>query len=232
MGVRPHGPIDVEPGVHHAHLDQAIDPFLRHQVVDVGLADAGADAGKEPVVEAILQAFHGLAEHPAPAAALVADDLVALHADQRRHVAQPAHLASAGVGDKLAVGEDLEIAVGMLGQHVEKVGMHERLAADNAKEDIAHLLRFAQQLVHGLGLDNLLLGGHVHPAALAAQIAAINNRDVQEGRKDLAFFQALLVLFHREHALDAHVPEQLPQQPFIRFQQQTTGQLQKHGTPR
>ena len=33
--VRPHRPVDVEPGVQHAHLDQPVDPLFAEQVVDV-----------------------------------------------------------------------------------------------------------------------------------------------------------------------------------------------------
>ena len=42
-GVRPDRPIDVEPGVEDAHLDQLIEPFFGQQI-HVGLAEAGADA--------------------------------------------------------------------------------------------------------------------------------------------------------------------------------------------
>ena len=66
VGVRAHRPIDVEPGVHHAHLDQPIDPLLRQQIVDVRLAEAGADAGEDLVLEAVLHALHRLAEARRP----------------------------------------------------------------------------------------------------------------------------------------------------------------------
>ena len=90
------------------------------------------------------------------------------------------------VGDEVAVGEDLEVAVGVLGEHVEQVRVHERLAADDAEEDVAHRLGFADQLVERVGLDRLLLGGDVDPAALAAQVAAVDDRDVEERREELA----------------------------------------------
>src|SRR5690606_22467813 len=53
---RPHRPVDVEPRVEDAHLDQPIDPCLGEKVVDVRLAKAGADAGEKPVSEAALEA--------------------------------------------------------------------------------------------------------------------------------------------------------------------------------
>ncbi len=162
----------------------------------------------------------------APAAALVADDLVALDADERRHVAELPQASGLVVGDELAVGEDLEVAVGMRGEHVEQVRVHERLAADDAEEDVAHLLGFADQLVQRLRLNDLLLGGHIDPAALAAQVAAIDDRDVQKRRKDLAAPQPPLVPLDRQHALEAHVPGQLPEEPLVGLQQQTLRHLQ------
>ena len=92
LRVRAHRAVDVEPGVHHAHLDQPVEPLLAEQV-DVRLAEAGADAGEHLVLQAVLQALHRLAEHAVPAAALVADDLVPFDADQRRDVAELAQLA-------------------------------------------------------------------------------------------------------------------------------------------
>ncbi len=38
-------------------------------------------------------------------------------------------------------------------EHVEQVRVHERLAADDAEEDVAHRLGFADQLVEGVRLN-------------------------------------------------------------------------------
>src|SRR5438105_3104538 len=38
VGVGAHRPIDVEPGVHHAHLNESIYPRLGEKIVDVALA--------------------------------------------------------------------------------------------------------------------------------------------------------------------------------------------------
>src|SRR5262245_50471174 len=146
------------------------------------------------MVEAVLNALHGLAENARPAAALVADDLIAFDANQRGHVAELAHPLRALVGDEMAIGEYLEVAIGMLGEHVEQMRVHERLAADDAEEDVAHRLGLDDELVHGVGLDDLLLGRHVYPAALTAQVAAVDDRDIKERREDLAPLQAPLVL--------------------------------------
>src|SRR5262249_1275207 len=66
------------------------------------------------------------------------------------------------------------------------------------------------------------------PTALAAQVATIDDRDVKEGWENLAALQALLVALHRQDALEAHVPGQLPQQPLVGFHQQALGHLQVH----
>jgi hypothetical protein len=66
----------------------------RHEVVEVALAGARRHAGDEPVADAGLEARHRVVEHVLPAAALVADGLRALDADERRGVAGPAELAA------------------------------------------------------------------------------------------------------------------------------------------
>src|SRR5262245_9399132 len=85
--VRAHRPIDVEPAIHDTHFDQAVNPFLAQQVVEIRPRQAGADAGEDAVVQTILNALHGLTEHAATTAALVTDDLSAFDRDQRRYVA-------------------------------------------------------------------------------------------------------------------------------------------------
>ena len=67
-------------------------------------------------------------------AALVADDLGALDADQRRDVAAAAAVrAATSLGDEVAVGEDLEVAVGMALERSSEVRVHERLAAERCR---------------------------------------------------------------------------------------------------
>src|SRR5207248_2796210 len=123
-----HRAVDVVPGVHHAQPDQPVDPFLGEQVVDVRLTQAGADAGEEFVGQAVADALHGFVQNAGPAAALVADGRVPLHADEGGYVAElPQALGPLG-GDELAVGEDLEVAGGVRGEHVDQVRVHERLA--------------------------------------------------------------------------------------------------------
>ena len=227
LRVGPDRAIDVKPGVHHAHLDQPVEPLFAEQV-EVRLAEAGADAGHHLVLQAVLQALHRLAEHARAAAALVADDLVPFDADQRRDVAELAELLGDFVGDEVAVGEDLKVAVAVAAEDFQHLRVHERLAAEDAEERVAHRLGFGDQPVHRRRLDLRLLGRHIDPAALAAEVAAVDDRDVEERRKELAPLEPRLVLLHRAHALEAEIPGQLPEQPLVGFQQQAFGEAEVH----
>ena len=106
--------------------------------------------------------------------------------------------------------------------------MHEWLAADDAEEDIAHLLAFANELVEGLRLDNLLLSGHVHPAALTAKITTVDDRDVKKRWEDFASLEPLLVFLDGASSLPAHIPGQFPQRPLIGLDQKAFGELEVH----
>src|SRR5262249_33536070 len=154
------------------------------QVVDIRLAEARANAREDLVLEAVVNALHRLAENAVAAAALVAYDLVALDADERRGVAELPQPFRLLVGDEVAVGEDLEVAVGVGGEEIEELRVHERLAADDAEEDVAHRLGLGDEAVERVERDGLLLGRHVHPAALAAQVAAVDDRNVEKRRKN------------------------------------------------
>src|SRR5205823_10954443 len=100
-----------------------------------------------------------------------------------------AQLFRLGVGDELAVGEDLEVTVGVFGEHLDQVRVHEGLAADNAEEDVAHRPGLAHQLVERGRLNDLLFGGDIDPATLAAQIAAVDDRHIKEGGEVFSSFQ-------------------------------------------
>ena len=74
-----------------------------------------------------------------------------------------------------------------------------------------------------------LLMRNVDPATLAAEIAAVDDRDVQIRRKELAAFQPRLVFLYRTETFEAHIPEQLPQQTLVGFEQHSFGKSQVHG---
>ena len=165
----------MEPTVHHPHLDQSIDPSVVQGVVNIALANARANTGHDFVVEAILKPFHRLAQYAVAPSTRVAHDLRTLDADQRRHVAELPQSFGHFVGDKVTVGEDLEIRIGMCGQNIEQLFVHERFATEDAEERIAHRFCLCQRLVHGGKVDFGLLGSHIDPATLASQIACVDN---------------------------------------------------------
>ena len=159
---------------------------------------------------------------------LVTDDLVAFDTDQRRDVAQLPDPLGDFRRDEVAVGEDLEVAVGVFGQDVEQFGVHERFPAHDPEEGIAHFARLVDQPVHASRLDLLLLGRHIDPAALAAQVAAVGDRDVEKRGIELAACQPLLVLADRANAFESGIPSQFPEQALVRLEQHSFGHAEIH----
>ncbi len=131
--------------------------------------------GEELVLEAVVEPAEGAVEDVLAAAPLVRDEFGALDRDERGGVADLAQLLGLLLGDELAVREDLEEAVGMLGEEVEQAGMHEGLAAEDAEERVPVLLGFVHDLVEVLEIEFHLRFVDVDPAALAAQVAAVED---------------------------------------------------------
>ena len=219
--------VGVEPDVVDAHLDQPAQPGFGHEL-DVGLADARGDADEQPVAAAGLEARSVLVSTCSPAAALVADDLGAFDADERRDVAEPRELARDLVGDELPVGEDLEVAVGMRGEEIEQLRMQERLAAEDAEVGVAVRLGVADDAVQLVERELLRGRRHVHPAALAAQLTAGDDRDEEERREVLAAPPPPLVELDRAHALDAEVVDELRHHLRLGLGQHALGQREQH----
>ncbi len=120
--VRAHRPIDVEPGVHHAHFDEPVDPLIGQQVVDVGSAQAGADAREELVVQAVLRCLAS-SSPSTPARPRRSSLTISVPSTLMSGVTLPSLPQSLGlfVGDEVAVGEDLEVAVRVRFEHVEQL---------------------------------------------------------------------------------------------------------------
>ena len=78
-------------------------------------------------------------------------------------------------------------------EHAHEFRMQEGLAAEDAEEAVAVLLGAADQLVQIVEFDDLARLGHIDPATLAPQIAAINDGNVQIGWKKLAALQPAFV---------------------------------------
>src|SRR5205814_199088 len=119
---------------------------------EVRLAQAGTHAGEDLVFQTMPQPLHDLTQDARPATALVAHHLVALNADKRRDITQPAQPPGHAVRYELPVGEDLEVTVRVGFENVQELGMHERLAADDAEKGVAHALGLANQAMHGVRL--------------------------------------------------------------------------------
>jgi hypothetical protein len=113
-------------------------------------------------------------------------------------------------------------------QHLHQLRMHERLAAENAKVSIPMLLGVIDQLVPLIQIDHLPRRFHIHPAPLAAQLAAVDDRNKQKRREMDAVFEAFFEFLHGAHALVAEIKGELPEKPFIGFFQHALGELIDH----
>jgi hypothetical protein len=79
-----------------------------------------------------------------------------------------------------------------------------------------------------LGLNDLLLVGDIDPAALAAKVAGIDDGDIKERREKLTAFEAAFVPLDGEHALEAHVPRELPEETLVSFEKEAFRELEHH----
>src|ERR1043166_8330976 len=143
----------MKPNVVDTHLNQPPQPALADQIVDVCLAHTGGDSQNQPVTPAVLKASQRLAENAQTPPPLVADDLRAFDTDERRDVADPPQVPSDLIGDQLAVGENLEVAIGVRGEDFQQLWMQERLASQNAEVAVAMPLGIIQDAVHVLERD-------------------------------------------------------------------------------
>ena len=207
------------PHIEHPQFDQPIDPSLVHEVIQVGFADARADSCDDFVSHTVFNALHCFVEHSCTATALVADNFAALNAHQRCDVPTPAQLCRHMVGDEVPVGEDLEIAIGMSAEDLQDVSVHEGFSTDDAKEVVTLLIGFANNSGQRFEFNLFLFGSHVDPTTLAAEVATVDDRDVEKRRKELATCQSPFVLLNRPGAFEAKIPGQLPEQPLIGFGQ-------------
>ena len=106
--------------------------------------------------------------------------------------------------------------------------MHERLAPQNAEEGIAHGFGLIDSAVEHVDIDLGLLGCYVNPATLAAQITAIDNRNVKERGKELASLKTSLVLLHTAQPLPPGLIGEFPQQSFVGFPEQPISHAKVH----
>ena len=77
----------------------------------------------------------------------------------------------------MAVRKYLEVAIGMCGQDIQQLRVHERLTAEDAEVAVAVQLGVVDDAVHIVQRDHFARGGYVDPAALATKLATVENRD-------------------------------------------------------
>ena len=193
--VRADRTVDVIPEIVRAERGDIVHEFFRGQITDVGFADAGADAGNEPVGAAGGQSRQSLLIYSVPAAPHVAHFFKSFDTDQRADISDAAHFFGDRVRDERAVGEKQEIAVGMFLENVEEAVVKQRLAAENTEK--ARALRFAlrDDIIERAGSNLFRRIRLRYPAALAGEVAGVGDRQKQEGRKILAALEALLEFF-------------------------------------
>ena len=149
------------------------------------------------------------------AAPFVADDFAAFDADERGDVAEFAQTLCDFLGDELAVGEDLEVAVRVRREQVEQLGVHEGLAAEDAEEGVPVGLGVVDGGVERIEVNGDALGGDIHPAALAAQVAGVQDGEVEKRREELAVLNPLFEELDGADAFVTEVPKKFPEAPRV-----------------
>lgn len=109
--------------------------------------------------------------------------------------------------------------------------MHEGLATQDAEEGVPHRFGLIDRTVQCLNVDLDLLGCYIDPATLAAEIAAVDDRNVQKGRKELPSLDSLAVLLHAPKTFPARLIHQLPEKSLVGFHEQSFGHPQVHVVP-
>ena len=129
------------------------------------------------------------------------------------------------VGDELAVGEDLEVAVRDAPRTCRAAAgagtARRRGCRSSCCRAASHRRSMRFMSSSEMRFDRRC---DVDPAALAAQLAAGDHRDEEERREIFAALQPALVLLDRQHALDAEVPGELPEQPRVGSVQHAFGE--------
>ena len=203
------------PDVVHTTGDQFVQPGSGEQLVDVCLADARGHTCQQARLDAGIQAAQCATEHVLAAAALVACDLASLDADEWCDIAETSQLSGHFGCDHLAIGKDLEIAIRMSAKKIEQLRMEKWFATQHSEEAVAVFFRVADELVQIIDIDHLARRLDVDPAALAAQVATVNDREVEKWREIFAALKPPLEALDREHSLHPEVPDELPEDAFV-----------------
>ena len=169
--LRPHRAVGVEPDVVDAARNQFAQPGFGAKFGDIRLADTRGDAGEDALLQTGVETAHRAVKNVLLSPAFIAHHLPALDADEGRGIADLAQSLRHFVRDELPIGEDLKIGVGMPGEQVEQIRVHEGLAAKDSEEGVSVRLRVANRAIERFEIDLHAVGLHIHPATLAAEIA-------------------------------------------------------------
>src|SRR5438552_6415950 len=105
--------------------------------------------------------------------------------------------------------------------------MHERLAPQDAEEDVSVPLGVSDGAIERVEIDGVLVL-HVHPATLAAQVARVDDGKIEERREIFAAPDAPLELLDRQHPFHPEVPRKLPQAALVSRKQDAGSKGRKH----
>ena len=89
-------------------------------------------------------------------------------------------------------------------------------------------LRILDEAAHRCQIDRGSFGFYIDPASLAAQVAGVDDRDVEERRKVLPLPKPALEPLHRQHSFHAEVPEKLTEATRISAGKDAGGKLREH----
>jgi hypothetical protein len=103
----------------------------------------------------------------------------------------------------------------MLGEEIEELGVQERFASENPEEGIPVSLGVIHDIVEIVEINFDLWFVDVDPASLTAEIAAVEDGDVDERGEVDSLFEALFEKVHRAHALVSKVPHELGKMLFV-----------------
>ncbi len=201
--------IGMIPSVVYPEINELVEPSFAEQVINVCPAKTRGYAGEKFRVQTMLEAAQGAVEHVLVAAAFIAHRAGAFDTHERCGIAELAQGLGGLLGDELTVGEDLEIGVGMLRDQIEQLGMHEGFTAEDAKEAVPVRLGIVDGAVERVEIDGIARRFHIDPATLAAEVATVEDGQVEEGREVSAFLHPLFEEHDRARSLVTEVPGHL-----------------------
>ena len=228
MDLGPDRAVGMIPSVVHPEIDQLPQPALREEQVDVALADARGDTGHDLFIQAVPETAHGPFVNVLVAPSLIRNRRIPLDADQGGGITNLTEHLRFLRGDELPIGEDLKKAVRMLRQEVEDVRVQKGFTPQDTKEAVSVLPSIIDDAVQAIEIDLDLRFVDVHPATLAPQVAAIEDRDVKERREVNALPHPTFEEFHGGDAFEPEVPSELAQNLRIDAREHPSGEFSQH----